>query len=172
MAAEVEYLGQDARAPRSAVRRGARRREGVGQARGDPEPRPAGRRAADRRRDGLHVLQGARCAGRQSLVEDELLDAAREVERQAKARGTALRAARSITSSRRSSKPARQPRRWTSATRRSAIAWASTSDRRRLRDTAAIIAGAKTVTWNGPMGVFEIDAFARARSRWPGRSPT
>ena len=27
----------------------------------------------------------------------------------------------------------------------------------RYRD---IIAGAKTVTWNGPMGVFEIDAFA------------
>jgi phosphoglycerate kinase len=24
-----------------------------------------------------------------------------------------------------------------------------------------IIAGARTVTWNGPMGVFEIDAFAR-----------
>jgi phosphoglycerate kinase len=28
----------------------------------------------------------------------------------------------------------------------------------RYRD---VIAGAKTVTWNGPMGVFEIDAFAR-----------
>ena len=28
----------------------------------------------------------------------------------------------------------------------------------RYRD---IIAGAKTVTWNGPMGVFEIDAFAQ-----------
>ena len=35
----------------------------------------------------------------------------------------------------------------------------------------SIIAGAKTVTWNGPMGVFEIDAFARddreSRRRWP-----
>ena len=29
-----------------------------------------------------------------------------------------------------------------------------------------MIAGAKTVIWNGPMGVFEIDAFARGRSRW------
>ena len=54
------------RAPRPAVRRDARRREGVGQARSDPEPRAAGRRAAHRRRDGLHVLQGARRAGRAS----------------------------------------------------------------------------------------------------------
>ena len=43
---------------------------------------------------------------------------------------------------------------------RSAIAWASTSARRRSRRTRRCIADAKTVVWNGPMGVFEIDAFA------------
>ena len=32
----------------------------------------------------------------------------------------------------------------------------------RYRD---VIAGAKTVTWNGPMGVFEIDAFANGHDR-------
>ena len=39
-------------------------------------------------------------------------------------------------------------------------AWASISDRRRSRPTRAAIADAKTVVWNGPMGVFEIEAFA------------
>ena len=31
--------------------------------------------------------------------------------------------------------------------------------------TATVIAGAKTVIWNGPMGVFEIDAFANGTHR-------
>ena len=44
--------------------------------------------------------------------------------------------------------------------RPSAIGWGSTSGRRPSPLYRSIIAGAKTVTWNGPMGVFEIDAFA------------
>ena len=52
--------GHGARAPGAAVRRDPRRREGVGQDRGHREPARQGRRAAHRRRDGLHVLQGAR----------------------------------------------------------------------------------------------------------------
>ena len=91
----------------------------------------------------------------------------RSARRRARRRGAARRRAgcasscRSITSSRRSSKPARRPKRSTSAIRRSAIAWGSTSARRRLPPIASVIAGAKTVIWNGPMGVFEIDAFAK-----------
>ena len=46
-------------------------------------------------------------------------------------------------------------------TRRSAIAWASTSARRRPRSTRRIAEDAQTVVWNGPMGVFEIDEFAQ-----------
>ncbi len=53
---------RDAGAP---VRRGARRRESLGQDRGDREHARQGRRAAHRRRDGLHVPQGARRADRE-----------------------------------------------------------------------------------------------------------
>ena len=35
----------------------------------------------------------------------------------------------------------------------------------------SIIAGAKTVMWNGPMGVFEIEAFARAEGYYTGLRP-
>ena len=34
------------------------------------------------------------------------------------------------------------------------------------------VQNAKTILWNGPMGVFEMDAFARAPLPWPMRSPT
>ncbi len=95
-----------------------------------------------------------------SLVEDDLLDTARDVERRAKERGSGS-SCRSITSSRRSSKPGRRPRSSRSAIRRSAIGWASTSGRRPSTTYRSVIAGAKTVIWNGPMGVFEIDAFAK-----------
>jgi phosphoglycerate kinase len=39
--------------------------------------------------------------------------------------------------------------------------WRSTSARRRLRTTPTGLAGAKTVVWNGPMGVFEFPKFAQ-----------
>ena len=65
MAAEVEYLGKALHDPGAAVRRDPRRRQGLRQARGHREPARQGRRAAHRRRDGLHVPQGAGPAGRQ-----------------------------------------------------------------------------------------------------------
>ncbi len=43
---------------------------------------------------------------------------------------------------------------------RSAIAWASTSARRARGSTPGLLADAKTVVWNGPMGVFEVAPFA------------
>ena len=41
------------------------------------------------------------------------------------------------------------------------IRWASTSARRPSQPIAAEIAKAKTIVWNGPMGVFEMPAFAK-----------
>ena len=95
-----------------------------------------------------------------SLVEEELLDAAREVERQATARSLRFEL----------------PVDHVVAPRLEAGAPAEVLD---VGDSAigdrmgldigpktiaayrSIIAGANTVTWNGPMGVFEIDEFAR-----------
>ena len=140
MADELEHLGQVLEHPGAAVRRDPRRREGLGQARGDREPDPAGRRAADRRRDGLHVPQGAGRAGRQ------VARRGRPARRRARHRARGPRRAacgsscRSITSSRRSSRPARRRRRWPSATRRSAIAWGSTSARRPSKTYREVLA--------------------------------
>jgi len=94
-----------------------------------------------------------------SLVEDELLDAARKVEQQAHARNLRFEL----------------PSDHVVAPKIEAAAPAETLDvsDARIADRMGldigpktiakyreIIAGAKTVTWNGPMGVFEIDAFA------------
>ena len=141
MAAEVEYLGRILEQPGSAVRRGARRREGVGQARGDREPDPAGRRAAHRRRDGLHVLQGARAAG--GHVARRGGPARRGARRRAAREGAepALRAAGRSRRRAEARSGCRRPRRSTSAIRRSAIAWGSTSGRRRSTIYRDVIAG-------------------------------
>jgi phosphoglycerate kinase len=95
-----------------------------------------------------------------SLVEEDLLDAARDVERQAKARNLRFEL----------------PVDHVVAPKIDAGAPAETigvgdpaiGDRmgldigpKTIETYRSIIAGAKTVTWNGPMGVFEIDAFAR-----------
>ena len=95
-----------------------------------------------------------------SLVEDDLLDAARDVERRAKARGLRLEL----------------PVDHVVAPKLEAGAPAETLDvgdpaigdrmgldigPKTIATYASVIAGAKTVIWNGPMGVFEIDAFAK-----------
>ena len=94
-----------------------------------------------------------------SLVEDDKLDAARGVMAKAAENGRAPRAAgRSRRGredrGRRGDRDARRRRR-----RPSAIGWAWTSGRRPPRGTPAIIGDAKTVVWNGPMGVFETSPF-------------
>ena len=63
MEKELSLSRRGARRPREAVRRGAGRRQGLGQDRGHREPDSARRSPADRRRHGLHVLQGAGKAG-------------------------------------------------------------------------------------------------------------
>ena len=95
-----------------------------------------------------------------SLVEAELLDTARDVERRAKARGLRLEL----------------PVDHVVAPKLEAGAPAETLDAtdpaigdrmgldigpKTIATYRSVINGAKTVIWNGPMGVFEIDAFAR-----------
>jgi phosphoglycerate kinase len=95
-----------------------------------------------------------------SLVEDDLLDAAREIEEQAKARGLKLEL----------------PVDHVVAPKLEAgvpfeimsVDDPKIGDRmgldigpKTIAKYREILATAKTVTWNGPMGVFEIDAFAR-----------
>jgi phosphoglycerate kinase len=95
-----------------------------------------------------------------SLVEPDLLDAARDVETQAKARGLRLEL----------------PVDHVVAPKLEAGAPADTLDvgdpaigdrmgldigPKTIAAYAAVVTGAKTVIWNGPMGVFEIDAFAK-----------
>ena len=65
MEKELRYLGMALGDPERPFVARARRRQGLRQDRGDREPARPRRSAADRRRHGLHVLQGARPAGRQ-----------------------------------------------------------------------------------------------------------
>ena len=65
MEKELRYLGMALGDPERPFVAHPRRRQGVGQDRGHREPPRHGRSPADRRRDGLHVLQGAGPAGRQ-----------------------------------------------------------------------------------------------------------
>jgi phosphoglycerate kinase len=95
-----------------------------------------------------------------SLVEEDLLDAAREIERRAAER--TLRFELPIDHVVAPKVEARSP------AETLAVGDAAIGDRMGLdigpKTTATyrdIIGGAHTVIWNGPMGVFEIDAFAR-----------
>jgi phosphoglycerate kinase len=94
-----------------------------------------------------------------SLVEDDLLDAARDVEKQAKARNLRfeLPSDHVVASKIEAGAPAETLD----------VGNAAIGDRmgldigpKTIATYRSIIAGAKTVTWNGPMGVFEIDQFA------------
>jgi phosphoglycerate kinase len=95
-----------------------------------------------------------------SLVEDDLLDAARDVEKQAKARHLRfeLPVDHVVAPKLEAGAPAETLD----------VGDAAIGDRmgldigpKTIATYRSIIAGAKTVTWNGPMGVFEIDAFAK-----------
>ena len=161
MEQELQYLGHALEIAGAAVRRDPRRREGVGQDRGHREHARQGRPPAHRRRDGLHVLQVARRAGRQVARRGRQArrGAARSrPTRRSAACTLALPVDHVVDRQHRGRRGARSAGGRRRGDRRSA--WASTSARRRSRPTPAAIADAKTVVWNGPMGVFEIDAFA------------
>ena len=111
MADEIAHLGKVLEASGAAVRGDPRRREGLGQARGDREPDPARRRAADRRRDGLHVPQGARRGRSASRWSKRTCSTRRVTSSGGPRSATCGSSCPSITSSRRSSKRARRRRR-------------------------------------------------------------
>jgi phosphoglycerate kinase len=94
-----------------------------------------------------------------SLVEAELLDAATDVETRAKARGLRLELPSDhvVAAKLEAGVPAETL----------AVGDAAIGDRmgldigpRTIETYRSVIGSAKTVIWNGPMGVFEIDAFA------------
>jgi phosphoglycerate kinase len=94
-----------------------------------------------------------------SLVEEDLLDTARDVERRAKARGLRLELPvdHVVAPKLEAGAPAETL----------AVEDAAIGDRmgldigpKTIATYRSVIGGAKTVIWNGPMGVFEIDSFA------------
>jgi phosphoglycerate kinase len=94
-----------------------------------------------------------------SLVEDDLVDAAREIERRARERGLRFELPVDHVVAPKLEKGV--------AAETLAVGDAAIGDRMGLdigpqtvQIYRTIIGGAKTVVWNGPMGVFEIDAFA------------
>ena len=94
-----------------------------------------------------------------SLVEEDLLDAARDIEQRAKARGLRLELPVDHVVAPKLEVGA--------ASETLAVGDASIGDRmgldigpKTIDIYRSVISGAKTVIWNGPMGVFEIDAFA------------
>ena len=95
-----------------------------------------------------------------SLVEEDLLDAARDVEKRAQARGLRfeLPVDHVVAPKLEAGSPAETL----------AVGDAAIGDRmgldigpKTIERYRSVLAGAHTVIWNGPMGVFEIDAFAR-----------
>jgi phosphoglycerate kinase len=95
-----------------------------------------------------------------SLVEEDLLETARDLERRAKERGLRLELPvdHVVAPKLEASAPAEVL----------AVGDPAIGDRmgldigpKTIETYRTVIAGAKTVIWNGPMGVFEIDAFAR-----------
>jgi len=95
-----------------------------------------------------------------SLVEDELLDAARQITGRAQSRGLRfeLPVDHVVAPKLEAGAPAE-----TLAVGDSAIGDRMGLDigPKTIETYRSVIAGAKTVIWNGPMGVFEIDAFAK-----------
>ena len=94
-----------------------------------------------------------------SLVEEDLLDSARDIERRAKERGLRLELPSDHVVS---PKIAADAPAVTLAVGDEAIGDRMGLDigPRTVQSYRDVIAGAKTVVWNGPMGVFEIDQFA------------
>ena len=99
-----------------------------------------------------------------SLVEAELIDAAREIEARAKARGLRLELPvdHVVATKLEAPQPGAGDQPQTLDVGDPAIGDRMGLDigPKTIATYRSVIAGAKTVIWNGPMGVFEIDAFA------------
>ena len=175
LAREVEVIGGLLDEPEHALRRRRRRRQGGRQARRARGAHRQGRHRARRRRDGVHVPRRARDArsARRSSTRHTSTSAASCSHRPDKIMlpsdvvvlgpgGTLRPGADSAPWATR-----RHDRRATSPT----AGGASTSAPRPAHRFADVIAGAGTVLWNGPMGVFEDPRFAPGPAPSPRRSP-
>jgi phosphoglycerate kinase len=105
-------------------------------------------------------FKGRGIAVGKSLVEPELLDSARDIDARAKARGLRFELPVDHVVADRIDAAA--------ATETLAVGDQNIGDRmgldigpKTIETYRSVIAGTKTVIWNGPMGVFEIDAFAK-----------
>jgi phosphoglycerate kinase len=103
-----------------------------------------------------------------SLVETELLDAARQITGRAASRGLRLELPADHVVAPRLEAPRQGSGQAGSEVETLAIGDPAIGDRmgldigpKTVEIYRLVIAGAKTVIWNGPMGVFEIDAFAK-----------
>ena len=153
--------GRGAREPEAAVRRRHRRLEGVGQDRRHQEPAAAGRQAADRRRHDLHVPEGAGAGGRQvDRRERQARAGAQPAGRGRRQAGAGDRLRGRPTSWTSRGAPWARPR---SSTRTTIPAdWEAVDiGPETIAAFTKILLGAKTIVWNGPVGVFEIDATAK-----------
>jgi len=103
-----------------------------------------------------------------SLVEDDLLGAAKEIEERAKSRRLRLELPSDHVVAPKLEAPRPGPGQAGAMVETLAVGDPAIGDRMGLdigpatiETYRSVISGAKTVIWNGPMGVFEIDAFAR-----------
>jgi len=103
-----------------------------------------------------------------SLVEDDLLGAAKEIEERAKSRRLRLELPSDHVVAPKLEAPRPGPGPAGAMVETLAVGDPAIGDRMGLdigpatiETYRSVISGAKTVIWNGPMGVFEIDAFAR-----------
>ena len=175
MAKELEALARIARRPRAAVRRRARRRQGLRQDRGA--------RALLESVDAVLIggamantfLAARRAAVGKSRVEEDRLAIARDVLRKAGARRASSCCPADVVVAAGGRRPT--PRRDVSPT--DAIPRRLDGARHRARDGRSVrrrgSRRAQTVFWNGPMGVFEMAAVRRGharawRSAWPAVS--
>jgi phosphoglycerate kinase len=118
------------------------------------EPDPAVRRAARRRRDGVHAAQGEGEEIGASKLQADQLDAVKQSLAAAEKRGCRILCR--ATTSWRSASPRTRSRRGDEDPAGSMALDIGPETQKRY---AAEIAAAKTVVWNGPMGVFEWESF-------------
>jgi phosphoglycerate kinase len=163
--ARSRSCGRSSPIPRAPARRGARRLQGDRQDRRDRAFSRDRRHGADRRGDVLPVPERPGSHGRASMCEQEGLEPARSA---LEARVVLARRAAAAGRSRpRRAVAADAPRRDLDGVDVPDGWMGLDIGPRTAARYAEAIAGAGTVFWNGPMGVFELDAFAPARGRSP-----
>ena len=155
MEKELDYLGGALDEPEASVRRDTRRREDLREDRRHRAAAAQGRWASDRRRDGVHVLSG-------DGTRDGKVARRRGSRRRWRRICSTTAGTRLILRTMRWSRRRSIARRQAKAVSRNAIPAdrrCSTSARESAASYARAIAAAKTIIWNGPMGVFETPPF-------------